>query len=491
MKRDLVRIRLCDKKVVEYNPIMRFLSRRGPSVALVYPAPYSVASQSLGFQLVYALLVSQGIRVERFTSDSCGRSLESGTPLKRFKYVIASLSFELDYAYLAQMLREYGSEGQVVMAGGLAVTANPLPVLDMIDFVILGDAEPTIPKLAEAIHYDCVDCLEEEWLVNEEREGRKAEAELEESPMLAQQFLPISIEPPWGKGFLVEVTRGCPHKCRFCLEGWTSKPFRQRKLDQVKEALDSAGPPFEKIITISLSLSDYKYHKEYLKVLSTHKLQGSIPSIRLEGVDEDLVKAVKRMGQRTLTIAPETTLKEKAEVLGKGFPPEFLKEKLEIIYKYKLKPKMYMMVVPKEKGEMSEREIGNLKEAIKGKVHVSVNPLIPKPWTPLQIAPIPSKDMEKIMIKYKDLGEVDLYPIRWARLQAIIGLSEKPIMRYLDPSLPPEKQMEVLSKVINIKKMENWRPEWEPKWLRYSISNEEEVLRLGRESYEAWRRHFQ
>jgi len=479
-----MKLSLCGKRVIEYNPLLRYVPRRGPKVALVYPAPYSVASQSLGFQLVYALLIAHGISVERFTWDSCGRSLERGTPLKKFKYVISSLSFELDYPYLAKMLKDYGNEEQKVIAGGLSVTANPIPVLDMVDYVVLGDAEPTIPKLAQMIFED--DLREEEWLVGES--GKKAIADIAEEPMLSKQFLPLSVDPPWGKGFLVEVTRGCPHRCRFCLEGWVSKPFRERRIEQIERTLEEVGNPFEKIITISLSLSDYGKYKKYLEILANHKLQGSVPSLRVEGIDEELLDMIKRMGQRTVTLAPETSVKEKAKVLGKGFAAKYLKEKIEMILSRKLKPKLYFMVLPNEN---VENEINNVKRIVKSQAHLSVNPLIPKPWTPLQIAPIPGEREEKALRRFKEsFPNVDVYPVKWARLQAVIGLSQEPVMRYLDPSLSPERQVEELSKVISLKELMSWRPQWWPKWMRYEISNESEVIELGQESYEAWMRAF-
>ncbi len=482
MKGDVVKLRLCNKRVLEYNPLLKFVNRRGPRVALLYPAPYSVASQSLGFQLVYALLISEGINVERFTSDSCGRSLENGTPLKRFDYVLVSLSFELDYMYFSEIMRNYGREGQVVIAGGLAVTSNPIPIMDLVDYVILGDAEPTVPKLAEMFYSG--EIVESEWLAREE--GVKAVAE---RPLtLAHQFLPINIDPPWGKGFLIEVTRGCPHKCRFCLEGWTSKPFREKPLNEIKEAINGIGKPFEKIITISLSLGDYDKFLDYLELLASHELTGSIPSIRMESVTEEVVDMVKRMGQRTLTIAPETTRPWKARVLGKGFSPSFVKEKTELIMK-KLKPKVYMMIVPGESEEEVKEEAKTLREVMKGKGHVSVNPLIPKPWTPLQIAPFPGEREEKALLLFKREvgGDVDIYPIRWARLQAAISLSEKPIGKYLDPSLPPSKLFEIVIEKSGMKEWDKWRVGWRPKWFNYKIGDEEEVIELGEESYEAWR----
>ncbi len=496
MKKDIIKIRVCDKTVLEYNPIARFVPRRAPSVALLYPAPYSVAAQSLGYQLLYALLVSQGLRVERFTYDSCGRSLESGTPLKKFDFVVVSSSFELDYPYLAEYLRAYKSDDQRVLAGGIAPTSNPVPLLDEVDFVALGDAEPLIDRLAEALFSEDFEALSSlpNVVTADKLEGEKAVADISESPLLAKQFVPLSVEPPWGRGFLVEVTRGCLWRCRFCLEGWVSKPFRERKLKQLKAALKDLSEPFEKVITISLSLGDYSELKGYLDELVRLRkrgIVGSVPSMRLDSLTAEIVEKIKRMGQKTVTLAPETLLPEKAEVLGKGFNPDVLKEKLTIIKRYGLNVKLYMMVLPREPPDVTENEINVLKRVLKEtkvKFHISVNPLIPKPWTPLQGAPAPGKEEERALEAFKPLGHVDTYPVHWARLQAAIGLSVKPIMKLLDPSLPPKKQTQKLIEAGAVKGLDSWRLNWDEPWLKLKVGNLEEIKELGERSYEAWRR---
>ncbi|ALU12701.1 hypothetical protein EYM_06605 [Ignicoccus islandicus DSM 13165] len=487
--KNVIKINLCRRKIREFNPIWAFAPRRGPKVALFYPAPYEVASQSLGFQLVYALLIAHGIRAERFTTDSCGFSLETKTPIKKFDFILASSSFEIDYLYLADFLKRYKTN-QKVLVGGLSPMANPIPLFDLVDYVVLGEAEATIPQLASDFHSG--DIEPREWLVSSTSEGgKKAWIDLKDAPLLASQFLPLDIDPPWGKGFLIEVTRGCPHKCRFCMEGWINKPFRERDLKSVIKVLREVGEPYEKVITLSLSLTDYNDYKAYLRELASLEVTGSVPSLRVDGIDEEAVELIRAIGQRTVTVAPETTLPEKSKVLGKGFNPSFLKEKINLVKKVQLKPKAYVMIVPGEHLETAKKEIENLKEIFGKETHFTVNPLIPKPWTPLQIAPIPSDREERVLIYYKkNLPNADLYPIRWAKLQAILSLATKPVLKYLDPKLPPSKQIAELAKVIDLSELHKWRTGWEPPWMNFEVADPREALRLGEESYEAWREVF-
>lgn len=482
------KVRLCDRYELEYNPLIDYMSRRGPSVALFFPAPYKVAAQSLGYQLLYALLIANGIRVERFTSDSCGRSLEKGTPLHKFDLILASASFELDYPHIASYLEKY-NKGVKVIVGGLSVTANPIPILDSVDAVVLGDAEPFVPKLRDALFSgDLEDLFSLENVVTKEKHGKKEVAEL--GPALAMEFLPLSVEPPWGKGFLVEVTRGCKWFCRFCLEGWVNKPFRERDLETVKEVLRHVDKPFEKVITISLSLGDYQKVKEYLeelvKLREEKGITGSVPSIRVDTLNEDIIELISMIGQKTLTLAPETLIPEKASFLGKGFTLEMLKNVADIIKKHRLKIKAYMMLIPGEKEEMAAEDAKRLREAIGREAHVSVNPLIPKPWTPLQSAPIPRRVPFKPFLE--NFKYVDVYPEDWARLQAAISLAKVPISKYLSFKKPDEALTELNSKgLINLKELESWRLNYDEPWLNNEVGDRELIAKLGLESYEVWK----
>ena len=482
------KVKLCDEYVLEYNPLLDLMSRRGPNVALLFPAPYKVAVQSLGFQLIYALLIAHGVRVERFTSDSCGRSLESGTPLHKFDLILASASFELDYPHLASYLREY-NKGVPVIVGGLSPTANPIPILDVADAVALGDAEPFIPKLVEFLFSNDLDSLIElDNVVTRDKRGRKAVSELDVT--LSKEFLPISVEPPWGKGFLVEVTRGCKWTCKFCLEGWVNKPFRERELSAIKEVLWQVDKPFEKIITISLSLGDYSMVREYLeelvKIREEKGMIGSVPSLRLDTLNEDLVELIKQIGQKTVTIAPETLNPLKAKFLGKGFNSDLLEEKIEIITKYKLKPKIYMMLIPGEKEEMAKEEAEKLKKLVGKNVHISVNPLIPKPWTPLQSAPIPKGVPFKPFVE--TFPYVDTYPEEWARLQAALSLAKNPLSKEIRLGRPEKILKELNSRgLINLKELEGWRLNYDEPWLENEVGNRELIRKLGLESYEVWK----
>ena len=137
-------------------------------MALIYPNIYPLAVSNLGFQLVYSLLNERDDLVcERFVYPPAGeplRSLESNRPLTDFPLVLGSVSFEDDYPRLVALLAAGGVEpvaasraetvgpgSPLVILGGVAVFMNPEPLATFADLMVIGEAEPVLPGLVQAI----------------------------------------------------------------------------------------------------------------------------------------------------------------------------------------------------------------------------------------------------------------------------------------------------------------------------------------------------
>src|SRR5262245_48577758 len=119
-------------------------------VALVYPNTYYVGMSSLGFQTIYRMFNEQpDVVCERaFLPDVDNRiemphnrsrpdlnmvGLESGRPLKDYAVVAFSISYELDYFHLLQILRMAGipvlakdrdESHPLIIAGGACIIDN-------------------------------------------------------------------------------------------------------------------------------------------------------------------------------------------------------------------------------------------------------------------------------------------------------------------------------------------------------------------------------
>ncbi|MCK4963898.1 MAG: radical SAM protein, partial [Dehalococcoidia bacterium] len=74
-------------------------------IALIYPNTYYVGMSNLGFQTIYGLLNSyDNIVCERVFWERGGGSVESGRPLDDFAVLAFSISYELDYFNVVEML---------------------------------------------------------------------------------------------------------------------------------------------------------------------------------------------------------------------------------------------------------------------------------------------------------------------------------------------------------------------------------------------------
>ncbi|MCL5958816.1 MAG: radical SAM protein [Chloroflexi bacterium] len=138
-------------------------------VALIFPNTYYVGMSSLGFQTLYGIFNAEpDIVCERaFYPDRPGAgrlpgivSVESQQNLAAFHVLAFSLSFELDYFNVVDILRDSrlplrtGARDErhpLVIAGGPAVSANPEPLAPFIDAVVIGEAEPVLPGFLEVI----------------------------------------------------------------------------------------------------------------------------------------------------------------------------------------------------------------------------------------------------------------------------------------------------------------------------------------------------
>src|SRR5690349_5674949 len=144
-------------------------------VALVFPNTYYIGMSSLGFQTIYRLFneASDVVCERGFLPDSDGQfemprnrpdlepiTLESGRPLREFDVVAFSVSYELDYFHMVQILRAAGiplfardrtDDDPLVIAGGACLIDNPEPIADFLDIAFVGEGEVQVPQFIDVL----------------------------------------------------------------------------------------------------------------------------------------------------------------------------------------------------------------------------------------------------------------------------------------------------------------------------------------------------
>lgn len=402
----------------EYNVIIKNPRRVDLRVASCYPSPYSTAMSSLGYHIIYHFLNSrEDTWCERIIHPH-RRSFESGSPLRDFDVVSFTIHYEEDYFRIPAMLRDGGLEprryertGPLVIAGGPCITSNPLPLSDFIDLFIIGEAEPVLDMVMDR----CLELDDPRREIDEFRDIRgvyvpDSPAErvivenMDEACHPVRQIVPVtddrSLTPSLGRSFLLGVSRGCSRGCRFCMSGYLYRPKREtslRKLIDISErGCEATG--YRKVSLIGAAASDYSRIDELCNELVDMGLMVSMPSLRIESVTPELMEALIRGGLKTITMAPESTMKLRGR-LNKPITDSMVFEKTRNALEMGLRVKMYFLIgAPGETQEDLEemaRLMRDLSEIRRGRVSFSVNPLIPKPHTPLQWEGYDAREMKQ------------------------------------------------------------------------------------------------
>lgn len=411
-------------------------------IALAYPNSYYLGMSSLAVHVIYRLFNEQpGIVCERtFFTKGQPISLESQRPLMDFAVLAFTLSFEMDYFNLVEMLDRAGipplAEGRderhpLLLAGGPCVTANPEPLAPIFDALVIGEGEEVIPTLAETLRREAraprLELLRQ-WATipglyvprfyQVEYDGLGVKA-IEHEP-----FAPYPVKRQWvrdldahpttsailtdetefGDMYLIEVARGCGRGCRFCLAGFSYRPLRERSvevlLDQAKEGLGYR----EKIGLVGAALSDYSQIDALTQGLRQLGAQISVSSLRVDSLSERLFQALVEGGTETLTIAPEAGSARLRSCINKDISEEEILEVAQRASRHFPQLKLYFMLgLPGETEEDIEALVyltQKLKERFSGHLIVSLSPFVPKAQTPYQWAPMAPLPVLEARLRY-------------------------------------------------------------------------------------------
>jgi radical SAM superfamily enzyme YgiQ (UPF0313 family) len=463
-------------------------------VALVYPNAYRLGMANLGLHAVYRLLNgdSAALCERAFLPEDGGapRTIESGRPLSAFDVVAFSLSFEDDYANVLALLERAGlplrsrdrdERHPLVLGGGIAVQINPEPVTPFFDAFLVGEGEVLVepflrfarevevrrrpradvlralaalpgayvPSLYDVAYSDTRE-PRGVWVTRfEPRDGAPARVRREYVPDLrgiATSRVVDSPDAQFGDLFLTEVARGCLWGCRFCAAGFVQRPYREVDLETLRA---EARKGIEKGLRVGLvgpDTSDYTGLDPLTCFIGEEGGSFSPSSLRVDAITPELSRRMASGGERSITIAPEAGTERMRRVVNKDFTDDRIVEAAEAALSQGMQHvKMYFMCgLPTETDDdvlgmariaVRIREEVMLPWAKKrgrmGRISLSVNPFVPKPWTPFQWAPMHERRcleekrtlLEKAL-RPKGIG-VDFFSPRQAYLQTLFSRGDR------------------------------------------------------------------
>lgn len=428
-------------------------------VALVFPDIYPFAVSSYTFQFLYALVSdTPGLACERFTypltraglQDS-PRSLDSGCALDACDVVLVTFQVEADYFRFTWFLQAGGlavarrrrdqqqdANPPLVIAGGPAPSANPCPVLPVVDGVVVGDVEPAWESLSAVLAgvretsrevtlaglADVPGFLTEEAARAGPRVRRNTLRDLDASPHPVAQVLPEALPPAWAKAFpfkrsfLLEVNRGCPNACAFCITGHQKNPLRHRRYVTL-DALLTEGCRATRVPAVTFIGSAVNLHPQFTRLVQRARdlgLRVRVPSLTTSRVTPEQLTSLARANLTTITLAPETCASLRPSI-AKSLSDATLLDILARAREAGLKHvKLYFLAGLPGERDHHIPELADLVERVwhlfpePRATRVSLNPLVPKANTPL----------ERFVENYASTGDLKELQARVKRLGLLL-----------------------------------------------------------------------
>ena len=187
------------------------------------------------------------------------------------------------------------------------------------------------------------------------------------------------------------------------MAGYCFRRPRNRSRRVLQEEIAAARPYKKRIGLMGAAISDYPEIDDLCDDILSADLTMSVASFRVDSVTPKLMESLIASGMKTLTMAPEAGSERMRAVINKGIAEEHLWRVLDLGIAAGLRHyRLYLMIgLPGERSEDIDAIVDlalRLKAYLeskgnKGSLTLSVNPFIPKPFTPFQWLPMMEKSM--------------------------------------------------------------------------------------------------
>jgi len=393
---------------------------------ILFPRPYERGMAHLSFHRIHRQLSTwpdtvcyrafQPDRDEynwRRRSGNPPVTLDTGAPFNQCDLLLVLIPGESDYLPALEMMSMAGmtlraakrrEKWPLVLAAGLSVTANPMPLMLFFDAFLIGESEPILGPVLDTVK-------------NMGRSAASKEAILRQLAELPGMYVPrvhglsprfgimrqwactesvgavagtISAGPVIPGARIVEVARGCPYNCRFCMPGYLSLPYREQHLEEMEDTLRGI-PVNEKVVFTACTPSGHYQMDDMIRFAEGLGLTAlATPHRRKAPEMAEEIPSARDI--ETLHLAPETGSEGLRKVLGKGMTNHDYMEQLAAADpRVKRVMVSFQIGFPFETAEDREENVRFLQAVLQNTklpVSVRIDPFIPRPWTAFQWSPM-------------------------------------------------------------------------------------------------------
>lgn len=433
------------------------------NVWCAFPAVYNFGMSSLGFLSVFKMIDSiNGVYAERIFTDTQNTFLKPET----VDVITFSFSFEVDFLGILSILEKYkipfcakdrDEQTPLIYGGGPVLSANPEPFAEFFDFIIIGDAEPHIQEVFEILKNNSQKPKTERLQILSKIEGvyvpslKDANYKVKKVTSILDKCVstPILTDASFfSNTFIIELERGCPQCCAFCLTSFLNSPVRFCSYEEIIEKIELGLKYTNKIAFLGALICAHPRIDDicqYIidKVDSGLQLEVTVSSLRADYVSDKTLEMLHKCGQRTATVAVEAGSDCLRKVINKHLTKNDILSIVDKMVKHGFTGlKMYgILGLPTETYEDLDAFVDLCKE-IKQKhksfiLTPSFSTFVPKAHTPFQFAARETtRELEKkneyIKKQFAKIGiKARTGSVKWDYIQSLLSRAGRELTPYL------------------------------------------------------------